>query len=381
MDNKTDLFDLKREKLELDNFLATIADAETAPPSTSKGAAKTREAISSSREEKSDSGSSAAESFGLQLEMSAEKPEGTHRHAARQDKARTHRDNEFIPNLADAIILKPSEEKAPPPEITSSFLPHSEWNKTEVTPPWTTTTGAHVAKPLESLKTITRFDGTTKSDKQASPDTLLTEIKKTTTEGIEVEKKVDQPSPYDFAPEKKKVGMGKRIFYLIILLVALLAGYFWLYPERGSESIDAVKSYIPGLTGSDGKSSSVKEVQLLNVRQRLITNIKLRKSIRVIEGIAENSASHPISKIKIVANLYGAQGDIVASMENVAGHILIDGQLENLDAAGILAALKAGKISEEKIPPKGQVPFMIVFPTEPGGIFKLSVTPVDFKKN
>jgi hypothetical protein len=101
----------------------------------------------------------------------------------------------------------------------------------------------------------------------------------------------------------------------------------------------------------------------------------------VIEGIAENSTPRPVSKIKIVANLYNAEGAVLASTESFGGNIIIDEKLESLDAKGILAALKDVKTMEDRVQPKGQIPFMIVFDSEPAGVFRLSVLPVDFKKH
>jgi len=43
--------------------------------------------------------------------------------------------------------------------------------------------------------------------------------------------------------------------------------------------------------------------------------------------------------------------------------------------------LKAPKGAAGKIPPKGHVPFMIVFSSEPPGVFKMSISPVDFVKH
>ena len=195
-------------------------------------------------------------------------------------------------------------------------------------------------------------------------------------------KKTDEANLYDCETEKKSVGTGKRIWILIVLLVALLIGYFWFYPERGSKIMEVIKSYVPVFKTDQGAvSSSVEGINLMNVRQKLIYNVTLKRNIRVLEGIAENSTPRPVSKIKIAAILYNAEGSLLASTESFGGNIIIDENLESLDADGILAALKDVKTMEDRIQPKGQIPFMIVFTSEPAGVHKLSVFPADFKKH
>jgi hypothetical protein len=107
----------------------------------------------------------------------------------------------------------------------------------------------------------------------------------------------------------------------------------------------------------------------------------LGKNIRILEGIAENSTDRPVSRIKIVANLYNAEGAVLASTESFGGNIVIDEKLESLDANGILAALKDVKTMEDRVQPKGQIPFMIVFTSEPSEVFRVSALPVELKKH
>lgn len=372
MDNKSELFDLKREKRELDTFLSTIADVEISASLPLKGAVQVKEALSPLAENKSELKTSYQEPSGLKLEMPDIKPEETFKPSARKDKQYATSLNEFIPKFAGADSLDLPDQTDLTQEKTSSFMSLDEGNKTDALPKITIPQGV---KPLESFKTMTRFDGTTKSAGQVLEEVPLSDKKQISTE-IEAEKKIiNKASPYDFAPEKKGVGIGKWIWILIILLILLFAGYFWL---SSKSSLFGSGSFFKA--GQSVASSSVKEIKLLNVRQRLVYNAKLGKSIRVIEGIAENSARYPVSKIKIAANLYGSDGALLASMESFGGHILIDAKLESLDEAGLISDLTTENASEDKIPPKGQIPFMAVFTKEPAGVHKLSVLAVDFKK-
>ena len=369
MDTKSELFDLKREKRELDAFLATFKDVEASATLPLKGNVQTKDALLPSAESKSAVETANQESSELKFEM----PERDFRPSAYKDKkAFVPNVNEFMPKFTDAVSLDLSDKKDSTLEKTSSFISLDEGKKTDIPSRITVTQSV---KPLESFKTMTRFDGTTKSDGSILAELSLSEEKKAPEE-IEKEKIIDKTSPYDFAPEKKGVGKGKWIWILIILLILLLAGYFWF----------SSKSSVPGFgsffrTGQGASTSSVKEIKLLNIRQRMVYNVKLGKNIRVIEGIAENAASRPVSKIKIAANLYNSDGLLLASMESLGGNILIDAKLESLDETGLISDLKKGRASEDKIPPKGQTPFMIIFTSEMSGVHKLSVLPVDFEKN
>lgn len=362
MDNKIDFNDLRREKQELDAFLSTITE-ESLPI---KGAVQTKEAISSLVENKSGFEDLHQEPSGSKLEKPAVKPEDISRQFAPKDKVHTQSINEFMPKVSDVTPLEFADKKLPKQEKTSSFLPLDEKQKQEVIMP--KVIHAQGVKPMESFKTMTRFDGTTKSDEQGLTVTPPQEEKKVSTE-IETEKKIDKTSPYDFTPEKKSTGTGKWVWILIILMILLFAGYF-------------SKSYMSSFfkTNQGAVLSSVKEVKLNDVRQRRLHSVQSGKSIRVIEGTAENLAPYPISKIKVVANLYDSKGSVLASMESFGGNIIIDKQLESLNEAQLFAVLKEGKASEDQIPPKGQVPFMIIFTDEPAGVYRLSVMPVDFKK-
>lgn len=373
MDNKSELFDLEREKRELDAFLSTIAEDEKSAALPVKEAVPKKESLPPLAEIKSGFDSTDQEPSGFKFEMPPLKTtEGVSKQSTHKDKVYTPSVNEFIPRFTpDAVSLELGGESGSSLEKTSSLFSLDDEKKTEA-PRITVSQGV---KPLESFKTMTRFDGTMKSDGRLLAEMPPLVEKKASAE-IGTEKKIDKTSAYDFTPEKKSVGKGKWIWILIVLLILLLAGYFWISPKLS----------VPGFGGFSKmersvSTSSVKEIKLLSVRQRLVYNIKLGKSIRVVEGIAENSASFPVSKIKIVANLYNADGSVLAFRESFCGNILIDKKLESLDEAGLISDLNQGKASEDKIPPKGQVPFMVVFTSELAGVHKLSVIPVDFIKH
>lgn len=379
MDNKIDLNDLLREKRELDSFLSTIAKDESSASIPVKETVQTKESSSPSvLENKSVLTDSDREAAGLTIEKPGIMPEDLFRPTAGKDKPHPQSINAFIPGTDDAVPLKSAgtgrkdvfEEKA------SSTISFDKDKKTDFMP---RVTSAKSVKPLESLKTMTRFDGTTKAETpfmaETTPSSPPEEKKPSVESGADV-KKDSTTSPYDFEPEKKGGGKGKWIWVVIILLILSLAGgYFLLAPKLPLPDFGSFFKI-----SISGSVSPVKEVKLINVRQRLVYNNALGKSVRVIEGVAENVASHPVSKIKVVANLYNANGDVIATRESLGGNILPDVKLESLDEAGLVSELAAGKKSEDIVPPKGQTPFMIIFTRDLSGVHRLAVVPVDFSK-
>jgi hypothetical protein len=383
MDNKIDLNDLLREKRELDSFLATIAKDEASPSIPVKDTVQTKESSSPSvSENKFALTGSDREATGLTIEKPGIIPEDLFKPTAGKEKAHPQSINAFIPGRGDdAVPLKSAGtgRKDAIQDKMSSPISFDGDKKADFMP---RVTSAKSVKPLESLKTMTRFDGTMKSDASFMDDTTPPsspplEEKKPSVEISADAKKDGETGPYDFEPEAKGAGKGKWIWGLIILLILLLAGgYFVLAPKL---SLPDFGSFFK--SGISGSVSPVKEVKIINYSQRLVYNNTLKKSIRVIEGVVENVASHPVSKIKVVANFYNTNGDIIASGDSLGGNTLTSAKLESLDEAGLASELSAGKKSEDILPPGGKTPFMIIFTSELKGVHKWAVVPVDFSKH
>ena len=380
MDNKIDLNDLLREKRELDSFLATIAKDEASPSIPVKDTVQTKESSSPSvSENKSTSTGSDRAAAGLTIEKPGIIPEDLFRPTAGKEKPHPQSINAFIPGRDDAVPLKSAGtgRKDAFQDKMSSPISFDGDKKTDFVP---RVTSAKSVKPLESLKTMTRFDGTMKSDASILTETTPPpppEAKKPSVEISADAKKDGEAGPYDFEPETKGAGKGKWIWGLITLLILLLAGgYFVLAPKL---SLPDFGSFFK--IGISGSGSPVKEVKIINYSQRLVYNNTLKKSIRVIEGVVENVASHPVSRIKVVANFYNVNGDIIASGDSLGGNTLTNAKLESLDEAGLVSELSAGKKSEDILPPGGKAPFMIIFTNELKAVHKWAVVPVDFSKH
>lgn len=358
MDNKSEMFDLKREKQELDQFLSTIAGDETqeavmAKPVHAPQAETLTEPFAEFDEEAPKPRPLA--SVDRSYDMIHPSPA--------KDKPPVAVPEAIKSEAEEVVPLKPEIDAELKPKVTSSFLPGDEAKKEKKEPPAPKEESVAPARPAEASDVMTRFGETPAFEKK---------------EAREPEKKAGPAAPYDFSPEKKKIGKGKLFGILLMVVIALLIALFWLMG-------DAIKTFIPGTasvmgTGKTMVAPSESDVNLANIRQRLVYSAKLGKSVRVIEGIAENISAQTLSHIKISATLYDDAGAKLATMDTLGGNILIDDRLESLDAAAIQSALQTGKGAEAKIPPTGQVPFMIVFTNEPAGVFKMSVITVGLMK-
>jgi len=405
MENKSEFFDLKREKRELDAFLSTIT--EGAEAHLRNGVVQPKEALSALADNPSVPEAVVRESSEIELDMPALELEEASAEPIHREKPFTPDERELVAGVTDSTVVEPEEKPVWEVDTASSLMQSEEEKKSE---DLSAIKDAQDTKPAERFETAAPYDETGAYDEPVMSETrqlsdsftMTARSDETTTADKPLpatmsppeeekmparpapEKKKSKTSAYDFAPEKKSTAVGKWVWIgiLIILLMASLVGYFWFYPERGSKTVELIKSYIPlSKTDQSATPVSVQGVTLTQIRQKLIYNTTLKRNIRVLEGIAENATPHPISRIKIIANLYNAEGVVLASTESFCGNIIIDEKLESLDGNGILSALKDAKTMEDRIPPKGQTPCMIVFTSEPAGVFRLAILPADFKKH
>ena len=208
------------------------------------------------------------------------------------------------------------------------------------------------------------------------------------------EKKDRQPYDADsneeikeFAPENaarhKITWIALSIVFLILCFMAM--GFLWFYPEKKNQAQQWMAANIPYAdkiltVDNEQKNQVTGKIKFIDVQQRFIRNTFLGRNIRVIEGIVKNNTAENISKVKLFGELYDSKGLLLlTSKTSLAGNVLADDKLEKLDEDKIFSALSIAppsNLSEARIPPMGHVPFMIVFPREPAGVFKLVLIPV-----
>lgn len=182
---------------------------------------------------------------------------------------------------------------------------------------------------------------------------------------------------------------GRMLLKLIALLIfmAIVAGtvYLYLFPEARNQALTWASPWLRGvpvlenLVGTEMKSGGtvLSPVRIKEVRQRSVANL-LTGNLRIIEGIAVNQASYPLARIRVrlvVADAY----DVVLGEKIVfCGNLLTDVELGAMAEAEIqreLSIPQGSDVSNERIPPNGEIPFMIVFSQDQAGAVKTTVLP------
>lgn len=185
----------------------------------------------------------------------------------------------------------------------------------------------------------------------------------------------------------------KRWFRAVLKIVAflvftvLVAGgvYLWLFPEAQIRALESVSPWLKGVPGiekllgteSKSRENAAVPVRLKDVRQRSIANL-LMGNLSVIEGVAVNQSSHPLAKIRVRLVISDAYDVVLGEKIAYCGNILTDAELNTLAEAEIqrdLATPQGSDVSNEKVPPNGEIPFMIVFSQEQAGTIKMVVMP------
>lgn len=329
MDEKNEVFDLNREKQELDLFLSSIT-REKVPPVAVKW---------------------------------------------------SHSET-FMPGVL------PSDSKSKP-QIPDDKISTGKWEKTPFVLDKTSTkdsqnsTNKNWMKTAASLDEIQLLDKTVKIDRQTSSFNSPSD-KKSFRQSYDIN---GDDEIRQFAPEE--VGSHKITWIALIIVFLILffmaGGFLWFYPEKKNQALQWMVSNIPYAdtvltVDNEQKNPDTAMIKFIDVRQRFIRNTSLGRDIRIIEGMVKNNTAANISKVKLLGELYDSEGSLLLTSKiSLAGNVLSDDKLENLGEDKIFSALSiapASNLSEAKIPPMGQVPFMIVFIREPAGVFKLVVTPV-----
>ncbi|HYA15524.1 MAG TPA: DUF3426 domain-containing protein [Syntrophales bacterium] len=202
-------------------------------------------------------------------------------------------------------------------------------------------------------------------------------------------KKIERPGKITPEPAKKKSkhvswGISMRLSILFLVFVVVMQGYLWMYPEAGYQTIEWMHFNFPmmdqllGIEKVQKQDIITDQVEFINVRQRFVDNESLG-NLRVIEGEVVNHADFPIAKIKVMGELFDSSEALLVARMSYCGNVLQDEILSRLKEEEIRSALSTssgGNLSDNKILPKGQIPFMIVFTHEPPGVAKATVTAV-----
>jgi hypothetical protein len=293
------------------------------------------------------------------------------------------------------VAAKPSRlGTASPDSKTKPRIPDAEtrtgqWEKTAFATDKISTKDTQNGNNKNWIKTAGSLDDIQTLDKTVKIDRLPSSFNSSSSNksfqdsyNVNGNREISQFAQEDVASHKI-TWIALIIVFLMLLIMAV--GFLWFYPEKKNQALQWMISNIPFADNvltvdNEQKNADAGKIKFIDVRQRFIRNTSLGRNIRIIDGIIRNNTTASISKVKLLGELYDAEGSmLLASKVSLAGNVLTDDKLENLDEDKIFSALSiapASNLSEAKIPPRGQVPFMIVFTREPAKVFKLVVIPV-----
>lgn len=305
-------------------------------------------------------------------------------------------------------------ESKPEPKVESKPVPKPEPKSVE--PEKEAAPKEEVSKPSRELPSVIHRDehGLKHLDKikaarrrlsddidlgvEKKPDEIINEDAEQTGQLQDIEEiaKTEEEITKSLEPEKvknKKISSQKGIsktfkiavwsVFVIVILPLLI--YFYGLPQFGEQLVNSgqlIVNKFNELRGVPEPPASgaviIQMVKLQDVRYRRVNNFILGP-IGIVEGTALNRAEYPLSRIKIKGAIVDAYSVILGERVSYAGNILTDEELTNLSDEEI--AKKLGRPeglnnSNDRIVPGGQIPFMIVFPSEPAGVIKTTVETV-----
>jgi predicted Zn finger-like uncharacterized protein len=202
-------------------------------------------------------------------------------------------------------------------------------------------------------------------------------------EGVEM---VEEEPPADGTGRK---GRGRTFLKLIAFLVfvVVVAGtvYLYLFPEIRTQVLTWAAPWLRGvpvlenLVAPQMKNGEtvLAPVRIKDIRQRSVANL-LTGNLRVIEGVAVNQASYPLAKIRVRLVIADAYDVVLGEKIVYCGNLLTDAELGALAETEIqreLSIQQGSDVSNERIAPNGEIPFMIVFNQEQAGAIKTTITP------
>lgn len=178
---------------------------------------------------------------------------------------------------------------------------------------------------------------------------------------------------------EKKRGRLDGAFSLL-LCIGLVFGGIWAW--KHTTYLDGLKALImPYISPEDSTPAEpavlLEKLEIRDWRQYQVKNEKLGALI-VIEGKVKNNFTSPRELIRLEAQLFDAQGKVLASKQQLAGASLSAFQLQLLDREELEKALNSKLdiiAANIDVMPGGEVPFMVVFTDIPAGAsdFKLRI--------
>lgn len=173
---------------------------------------------------------------------------------------------------------------------------------------------------------------------------------------------------------------GKLATYALLSILFLAIFAVWLFPTVGDgvlKGLSYAQQLIRNITGMDNSSTqfNLTQLQFENVKQRYINNLFVG-NVRIVEGAVTNKSKFYISRIKVQSQLIDAYDVVLAEKESFCGNLLTDEELiiKTEDEIQRELSLHMGSdVSNERVAPGSQIPFMIIFAREASGTVKTIV--------
>jgi len=173
----------------------------------------------------------------------------------------------------------------------------------------------------------------------------------------------------------------------LVLVVLLVVAFFFFVPTAGQVILKQIGEIFPPARDFLSSSASVAaigpaQVKITDMKQRFVEHAVMGK-IRVVEGMAVNGSTVSMTRIKVRADLYDVLGVPVLQSVSFCGNLLTDQELATIPEEQILRKLSIPQgtdISNDRVPPGGMIPFMIVFLREPPGVAKTLVMPIEAER-
>jgi len=207
-----------------------------------------------------------------------------------------------------------------------------------------------------------------------------------------VESEMAEISPgRDIPPgDTVKKSRGLRMAMVFLVVIILLSGVVWFYPQVGRQILDTLSPVIRIVTGDkgisdDGPGTAENKIYFTDMRERTIKNW-IVGDVLVVQGQALNKYERSVSKIRIRGRLLDASGDELLRDEVYAGTILTEEELRNLTRDEIEKELENAfgrDFPNSDIPFQGEIPFMIVFcnPSENASEYLIDLANVEGESN
>jgi predicted Zn finger-like uncharacterized protein len=204
-----------------------------------------------------------------------------------------------------------------------------------------------------------------------------------------VEKEQEAAEGEEEAAVEGRRRWGRTLLKLIALMVfmGIVAGtvYLYLFPDVRTQVLVLASPWLRGvpvlenLVGTEMKSGGtvLTPVRIKDLRQRSVANL-LTGNLRVIEGVAVNQASYPLARVRVRLVIADAYDVVLGEKIVFCGNLLTDAELGAMAEPEIqreLSIPQGSDVSNERIAPNGEIPFMIVFSQEQAGAVKTTVIP------